>query len=346
MILTTTLFLLFTTWCTAVSPFSANYSPLPKQGKWTTLPSIPLYPRQEHTTVAIASSIYIIGGVIPFLNNETFPTVTLVQRYSIPTQTWRTVASLPLPLNHANAVVLNNKIYVLGGLTPQNGVWNASRACFEYDPDTDAWSQIDQFPEGRQIGAAAVGVDFRNGEVYLAGGQRSTDLRNITNVLENTVDIFTSYNIHSRKWTTHPTLPAPRDHAGVGLVAGKLYVLGGRAFGHDNVVDTVFSYDLERGAWKDDLPVMPTPRGGVASGVLGEWILTAGGEGNPANGSLGVYKENQAFDTRGKRWVSLRDMDVPRHGTAGVAVGGKVYIPGGGTEKGGAPTSFFSCFEL
>ncbi|PQE24465.1 kelch repeat-containing protein [Rutstroemia sp. NJR-2017a BBW] len=344
--LQTSLFFLFTTWCTAASPSSANYAPSPNQGKWTALPSIPLYPRQEHTTVALSSSIYIIGGVIPFLNNETFPTVTLIQQYSIPTQTWRLVAPLPLPLNHANAVVLNHKIYVLGGLTPQNGVWNASRACFEYDPVTDVWSLIDQFPEGRQIGAAAVGVDYRSGEVYLAGGLRSTDLRNITNVIEDTVDIFTSYNIPARKWTTHPVLPAPRDHAGVGLVAGKLYILGGRAFGHDNVVNTVFSYDLQRGVWKDDLPVMPTPRGGVASGVLGEWILTVGGEGNPANGSLGVFKENQAFDTRGRRWVGLRNMDVPRHGTAGVAVGGKVYIPGGGTEKGGAPTSFFSCFEF
>ncbi|RDW91096.1 hypothetical protein BP5796_02261 [Coleophoma crateriformis] len=312
-------------------------------GSWTAVAPIAIEPRQEHGAVKFDDdTLYIIGGIYPETNG-TFPTVTTVQRYSIAANVWTSVADLPIPLNHPNSAVVNGKIYVLGGLTVVNSsttFWNASGACFEYDPKSNTWTTIGELPEGRWTGSAAVGVS--GSTVYLAGGLANT---NLTNDEEGTVSIFTSYNVATKHFAILADMPEPRDHAGVGLVANKLYVLGGRAYGHNNTKDTVFAYDLESKSWTTGLAPMPTALGGCASGVIGTQIFTIGGEGDQDTAS-GVTPQNQAYNTATNTWAFYAPMDIPRHGTAGVAIGSKIYIPGGGLIEGGLPTNYTSYFHL
>lgn len=310
-------------------------------GHWTSLAPIPLYPRQEHAAVSIApSSIYILGGIVPELAGEIFPTVNFMQRYSIRHNTWESVAPLPLPLNHPNTAVVGGKIYLLGGLTPQDGAWVASRSCYVYDPVSDRWTPLGDMPAGRQVGSAAVGVSGTT--IYLAGGLSMT---NITSGEQPTVDIVTSYDVRSKRWTNLPSMPAPRDHAGAGLVGRKLYVLGGRSFGNTNIVNTVFSYNLDTRVWKSNLSPLPVPRGGVASATMGRKIYIMGGEGNPEPNTKGVFNQTEVYDTKRNTWQELAPLDVPRHGTAAVAIGKKIYVPGGGLQQGGEPTDIFSYFQ-
>jgi N-acetylneuraminic acid mutarotase len=311
-------------------------------GKWTTVAPILDYQRQEHSVVTIGESFYVLGGVLPF-DGTTYPTVNLVQEYSITTNTWKTVAPMPQALNHANAAVVDGKIYVLGGLavtaTGGPAFWNASGSCSVYDPATNAWTVLDDMPTGRAIGSAAVGVKGTN--IYLAGGLLNT---NLTNDDEGTTSMFTSYDVSTKKWTVLPDMPAPRDHAGRGLVGNNLYVLGGRAFGHWNVVDTVFSYNIETNHWETGLAPMPTGRGGCASATVGNMIFTFGGEGDP-NTVSEVWPQDQAYDVNTNTWKNYTDMDVPRHGTAAVTVGSNIYIPGGGLTIGGDPSNITSYFS-
>ncbi|KAG4024905.1 hypothetical protein MFRU_099g00070 [Monilinia fructicola] len=314
-------------------------------GTWQPLPPIPLYPRQEHSTVYISPYIYILGGVITSPTNSTtdpFPTTSLVQRFSLLTQTWSFAAPLPLPLNHINAGVINGRIYILGGLTPSSGIWIASRATFVYDPPSDTWSRLNDIPAGLEVGAAAVAV--RGNTMYLAGGLTSLD---ISQSFQPTVALFTAWNAGRQTFTSLPALPAPRDHAGVGFLLdpGALYVIGGRAFGHDNVVDTTFVFEFRTGEWREAAR-LPTARGGVASVMINNSIFVIGGEGNPAPNSNGVFSQNEGYDTATDTWKEYAPMDVPRHGTSAVAVGNRIYIPGGGVAEGGAPTSYFSYFEV
>jgi N-acetylneuraminic acid mutarotase len=312
-------------------------------GSWTSVAPIAVEPRQEHGAVRFDDdTIYIIGGIYPETDG-TFPTVTTVQKYLISTNTWTAVAELPIPLNHPNSAVVNGKIYVLGGLTTVSSsptFWNATGSCFEYDPTSNIWTTIGDLPKGRWTGSAAVGVSGTT--VYLAGGLANT---NLTDDEEGTISIFTSYNVATNRFAVLPDMPEPRDHAGVGLVDNRLYVLGGRAYGHNNTKNTVFSYDIESKCWTTGLAPMPTPRGGCASGVIGTQIFTIGGEGDQDTVS-GVFPQNQAYDTVTNTWASYASMDIPRHGTAGVAIGNKVYIPGGGLHEGGLPTNYTSYFHL
>lgn len=120
-------------------------SPYPRP-TWTTLADIALLPRQEHTTFFLRpSTIGIIGGVVP--RNESFATTDLVQLYSIPDNSWKTVAPMPIPLNHVNAAVVDGKLYVLGGLADTvDGNWAAIPDSWVYDPVTDIWQELERMP--------------------------------------------------------------------------------------------------------------------------------------------------------------------------------------------------------
>lgn len=184
--------------------------------------------------------------------------------------------------------------------------------------------------------------------MYLAGGMLELDV--VHNVLA-TVDMVSAYDTVARTWTLLPAaaslLPAPRDHAGAAVVGDTFYVLGGRAYSQANVSDTVFAldlYDMASG-WRVRDAKMPTARGGLSVGIVGDKVYTFGGEGNPAADSNGVFNNTEAYDTVRDSWEKLTPMEAPRHGTYAVGVGGRVYIPGGGTAESGAPVATFDFFE-
>ncbi|SEQ48606.1 Kelch motif-containing protein [Lentzea xinjiangensis] len=187
-------------------------------------------------------------------------------------------------------------------------------------------------PEGTERGSAAIGV--RGMKIYLAGGMRT--LTPGSGGLQDTVDTVSSYDVVTGRWETLPSLPQARDHVGGAVVGNTFYVLGGRDRGQVNVRDTVYAFDFRDRRWTERAP-MPTARGGIASALVGTTIYTFGGEGNPAEGSNSVFAENEAYDTTRDRWQRLTPMAVPRHGTAAVAVGSTIDIPGGGTAGGGSP---------
>ncbi|KAH8651198.1 hypothetical protein BX600DRAFT_473232 [Xylariales sp. PMI_506] len=313
--------------------------------RWSLLPNITLdgvqYPRQEHSVALIDHELYVLGGVIPF-NGTTYTTVNIVQKFDLISQEWTELAPMPDALNHVNVGVVDGKIYYLGGLgitsTAGPTFWNASGACAVYDPAADEWTVLPDMPEGRAIGSAATLVV--GSTIYLPGGLLST---NLTGDEEGTTAMFTSYNVESREWTILPDLPAPRDHAGKGHYGNMLYILGGRLFGHWNVVDTVFGYDIDAGEWSTDFAPVPTGRGGTASATIGSEMFIIGGEGDPDT-ATNVWPQVQAFDAKTKAWTNYSDMPWPVHGTAAATYKGKVIIPGGGIMIGGDPTQLVQSF--
>lgn len=296
---------------------------------WTTLPSLAGGPRQEHSTVAIGSDIYIVGGVVPDAASPVGVTTTdTVEVYDTRSRTWSAAAPLPVPMNHLNAASVGGKLYVLGGLSGGMS-WDALPNSYVYDPRTNAWTALAPVPAGTWRGSAAMGVDGTT--IYLAGGERVLSLT--PPFLQDTVSTVTSYETTTGTWTTLPSMPQGRDHAGGALVHGTFYVIGGREHGQANVRDTVYAFDLRTGQWDERAP-MPTPRGSIAAAAVGSTVYTFGGEGNPAAGSKGIFPQVEAYDTTHDTWRRLAPMPVPRHGTSAATVGRSIYIPGGGDSEG------------
>ncbi|KAK4233420.1 hypothetical protein C8A03DRAFT_48029 [Achaetomium macrosporum] len=331
----------------------------PRSPHWKALAPIPLYPRQEHTTLALNSTtLAILGGIIPITNSSPplFTTTPLLQLYDIPTNKWHPApaAPAPIPINHPNAVVVNSKLYLLGGLSDAgDGVWRGTNQSFVYDIRSNTWSALPPMPASDVArGSAAMGVDEQTGVVYLAGGMTQLPLIEGAGVQES-VAAVSAFDTRTNQWVSLGSLPrgvrrmpGRRDHAGAAVVQGVLYVLGGRDTGQTNVRGEVFALnlrDLGKG-WVTKKGVMPTPRGGVSAAAVGGKVYVFGGEGNPEEGSDGVFGQVEAYDTRTDSWERLGRMRAPRHGTSAVAVGRGVYIPGGGIRLGGAPVDTFDVF--
>jgi len=58
-------------------------------------------------------------------------------------------------------------------------------------------------------------------------------------------------------------------------------------------------------------------------------VLVFGGEA-----PLRIFNSTEMYEPAGNRWIALAPMPTPRHGIGAVAIGGRVYVPGGGTEPG------------
>jgi N-acetylneuraminic acid mutarotase len=335
---------------TAVVPASARVA-CRSDGAWEELAPIPIAPRQEHSVVAVSdTAIAIIGGILPNPSGPGFNTTSVLQFYDIPSDTWSSRSAAPIAANHPNVAVADGKIYFLGGLSvAADGTWRAFTDSWVYDPSADSWTELSPVPEEAARGSAAMGVV--GSTVYMAGGMRTLEPIGIEGE-QDTVDFVSAYETKSDTWITLPgaaaALPEGRDHAGAAVVGAKLYVLGGRIRGQYNVRNTVFVLDtaeLEAG-WATADGRMPTARGGVASATISNQVYIFGGEGNPSEGSEGIFDQIEVYNIETDDWKQLAPMQVPRHGGAAAAVGGRIYLPGGGIAEGASPVDLNSVFVL
>jgi N-acetylneuraminic acid mutarotase len=307
-------------------------------GTWQTLPSIGQGVRAEHSVVALDTdqSIYILGGL-----DATGHTISRVERYSIPDRTWRVTAPLPDLLNHVNAAAVRGQIYVLGALLDNGDQWDAIGDTLVYSPTEDAWSQKSSMPEGTARGASAVGV--YNGKVVVAGGQTYIHLQDSSQDALRTVS---AYDVDADVWSELPPLPEPRQHVSGGVVGSTFYVIGGRTTGQEKVQSSTYALDLENVdvGWQT-LQDMPTARGGLACSVVATAIYCFGGEGDTTS-STGVFDEVEVFDTITDQWSRLAAMPNPRHGFVVATIDKTIYVPGGSTKMGTAPTDYFDSFTV
>lgn len=279
---------------------------------WATAPAMELGPTQETATVAVDGKLYVLGGF-----DSATAVLDAVQVFDTASCRWSTGPALPEPVHHANAAVVDGTIYVAGAMRslqfiPIGVTWS-------WNPATEAaWTVRTAMPDTTGRGSAVTGVI--DGKVHVVGGLRNgavTDHHIYDPVLD--------------RWSAGDALPDARDHACGGTIGGKLYVVGGRNGTIGSITTSVFEFTPGAG-WAERAP-MPTPRGGIACGVLGDRLIVVGGEGNSAAQS-GVFPQSEAYDAIANSWSSLPDMPTPRHGMGAAVWDGKLYVPGGATTQG------------
>ncbi|KAL7619615.1 hypothetical protein AAE478_010156 [Parahypoxylon ruwenzoriense] len=337
-------------WATTAKTSPTHWSYAESNFQWIDLPAVGGgVAIQEHGTAATDTHIYLLGGIPPDADNSPtpVPSINTLEAYSLDEKTWKSLTPIPKAYTHINAAAINGKVYVLGGLTGDgvDGIWRSTRDCFVYDIAEGTWTALPPMPEGQGRGASAVGISGQT--VYLAGGLERLEL--FENGTQESLDIVSAYDTSTGSWATLPKLPAPRDHVGGAVIGRTFFVVGGRDHGQVNMRNTTWALDLDdlsRG-WVPRAE-MPTARGGLAIGVLGDgaYIATFGGEGNPDPGSDGVYNNTEVYDVAKDAWTRLPPMPHPRHGTAAALVRGRVYIPGGGITMGAGPVDTFDALEL
>ena len=77
---------------------------------------------------------------------------------------------------------------------------------------------------------------------------------------------------------------------------------------------------------------MPTARSGLAGVVYKGVFMVLGGENPP----IGTNPENEAYDPKTDKWVTLAPMPGGRHATGAATDGAHVYVAAGSLTPGGA----------
>lgn len=266
---------------------------------------------------------------------------------------WQEKATAPTPRTEVGAGVLDERIWVAGGLTEAGPTAEVAI----YDPARNAWSGGPDLPQPRHH----TGVAGDGERLWVIGGydpgHEPTD---------------TVWTVEKDTWTPGPALPEPRAAGAVAWDGTRLVYAGG--VGPDGLAGDVFA--LQDNQWQrigglstprehlaaasdgdgttwflagreggldtnlPDVDVVtgtdvhkvgevPTPRGGVSGfHAPGRGGCVAGGEGTG-----GTFHEVECVDEDGKG-SSLPELSHGRHGLGAAVVGDVAYTLLGGPEPG------------
>ncbi|MFX0194735.1 MAG: Kelch repeat-containing protein [Candidatus Hodarchaeota archaeon] len=235
--------------------------------------------------------------------------------------TWRRVADMPTPRWGLAAVVMDSKIYAIGGAIQRNVFTTTVE---EYDPITDTWRSRAAISTPRAALAAAV-VD---GKIYAIGG--SSD--------EKALALVEEYDPITDTWRSRAAMSTPRAFLDAAVVGGKIYAIGGRDENW-NIFSTVEEYDPITDTWRSRAPI-PTARSHIGTAVVNEKIYVVGGfDGTEFVATVEVY--DPATDT----WTSRANMLITQEGSAEAVVGGKIYVAGGQQTRYGPPIAILEEYD-
>jgi N-acetylneuraminic acid mutarotase len=201
-----------------------------------------------------------------------------------------------------------------------------------FDPGTKKWDKKAPLPSARgALMAAAIGE-----KIYAIGGEHDrpagTPVPQGAPAAYEPIADLAVYDTKSDKWQTLAPMKYPRDHAFVGVIGGRLYLVGGRDRPKYDIT-ALEQFDPATGKWSEMAP-MPTGRSGGNASVLGGKLYVFGGEGKP-NNPLAIYEETEAYDAASNSWSKLGPMPFPRHSLSAATVGNRIYLPGGAPHRAG-----------
>ncbi|WP_245757097.1 Kelch repeat-containing protein [Amycolatopsis xylanica] len=199
------------------------------------------------------------------------------------------------------------------------------------------WTERAPLPEAR----AEIGVAELGGEIHVLGGTLQAAGAPLWACARNTV-----YDPASDTWRERSPLPAPLSHAGVAVLDGLLYAVGGFLEPvHMRPRDSVFAYDPATDDWHV-LPSLPEAIGSVAVAAAGGLLHVFGGRtssrivkldtgpgGPELSAGFGTVSTHRTYDPRTRAWATATPVPGPARDHQGVAVlGDRVHLFGGRRE--------------
>jgi len=131
--------------------------------------------RSSLATVTYANRIYAIGGSLPWEDDGTAEVVFSEIQADGSLNAWQSTTPLPLPLRGHTALVVDNKIVVMGGRSGPNQINTLQDKVYTATIDAatgqlSAWQELEGLPRAVAYAAMATRTLGGRTDVYLAGG--------------------------------------------------------------------------------------------------------------------------------------------------------------------------------
>lgn len=192
---------------------------------------------------ALDGKFYAIGGMEwLFLGADEWQILPYarVDVYDPQSDTWESKSNLPIPIGGKAVCRLDGKLYVTGGVNPDQTLLNT---LFRYDPATDQWTELTgmNYPRSFHTSVAL------NGKIYVLGG--STSIRNNIATCE-------VYDPLLDRWSVIAPIPQVTglvdgiSFSAASAVDGDIYLFGGMwNVNRDIRLETIFRYHPETNTW-------------------------------------------------------------------------------------------------
>jgi N-acetylneuraminic acid mutarotase len=187
------------------------YDPL--TDTWETRTPMPT-PRVGMDANVVDGKIYLIGGFRYIDQGASARAFNITEVYDPANDIWIKKAPLPTAVYGYASAVVNNKIYVIGGMG-----CNLTQV---YNPATDTWSYgapIPRLSSGATVytaGAATTG-SVAPKRIYVMGGGSLTPVYNLNRIYDPERDV----------WSNGTCMPTARSDLDVAVVDDVLYAIGG-----------------------------------------------------------------------------------------------------------------------
>lgn len=235
----------------------------PRFESWETVESM-MDRRAQFSCSVAADVIYAIGGRQTRPDTNTPAYAASVEFYDISTGVWRRGPTLPRPLyGHASAV-LDDCIYVSGGMT-------GNRGCVQGDHHVGHRGSSKEVLSW-DLGGARVWEKRAPMSIARFGHRLATANGHIYALLgmhEPFCDIE-RYDSQADHWTRlRPLLTGSFNYGMVSTPSGKLLVFGGRRWsdGQEVIVRSVLEYDTKKDSWRE-ICQLPRPLTGTECTLL------------------------------------------------------------------------------
>ena len=304
-------------------------------GAWRVIGTLPV-PLMSFAIGFYNNRVYIIGG-----NNGTHGPFASVYYASILADgsigEW--YSTTPLPEGRAwssqqEAVVYNNRIYVIGGRGPyppqrieRNTVWFAN---INADGSLGKWISTTSLPDCVNSHITTIW----NGRIYVIGGW--TGYSWLNKVYYSNINADGSIS----SWSSTTSLPQPRGHDQAGMAYnGVLYELGGQYYSgsfklHNTVYYAAVNNDGTVSGWTAT-SLLPHELGGHTVSILGGKMYVIGGYYIGSTVYLNeVYSAQiQSIGSLGS-WSQEPSLPEKRTRHSSLAHDSRIYVFGGQDENG------------
>lgn len=272
----------------------------PAGDRWTRKRDMPVF--LHHVALATMNGkIYVFGGFrLPEKGAPAWEPVNTAWEYDPAADTWRALAPSPVARGAHNAVVVDNRIHLIGGAGLHPGSKETAlhparphRALGThevYDPATNSWSARAEMPTARNHGAAGV-VD---GRIYVIGGR----IGSVFITTASNTDIVEEYDPKTDSWgRLRSPMPTARSAVAWGVHGGRIYVIGGEVRQREywGTFTSVEAYDPRADAWTR-LPGLPMPRHGLAADFIGNRLHVVSGQVQSGTNAPGLVASVDRHD--------------------------------------------------
>jgi hypothetical protein len=172
--------------------------------------------RTDHVSATIRGAVYVLGGA----QDEGSP-ISSVLVTTDAGASWQDAGNLSQPARYPAVAVLDNAIYLFGGVTTANGL--DTTAIQRYDPKKRTTTVVAQLPAPL---SHATAVTF-HGITFILGGY-------VNNVPSNQILRF---DPHAAAVTQAGALPAPLTDSAATVIANVGYLVGGEGPGRTTTAD-------------------------------------------------------------------------------------------------------------